>query len=41
MRVVVVTEGSVAAQAGLKPDDLIVALDQQPVRDVGQLTQIS
>ncbi|WP_245489221.1 PDZ domain-containing protein [Rhizobium ruizarguesonis] len=36
-RVVVVAEGSVAAHAGLQPDDVIVALDQQPVTDVGQL----
>ncbi|MGO7863364.1 PDZ domain-containing protein [Rhizobium leguminosarum] len=39
-RVVVVAEGSVAAQAGLQPDDVIVALDQQPVTDVGQLLAI-
>ncbi|WP_245436896.1 MULTISPECIES: PDZ domain-containing protein [Rhizobium] len=39
-RVVVVAEGSVAAQAGLQPDDVIVALDQQPVTDVGQLLSI-
>jgi serine protease Do/serine protease DegQ len=39
-RVVVVAEGSVAAQAGLQPDDVIVAVDQQPVTDVGQLLAI-
>ncbi|WP_260691798.1 PDZ domain-containing protein [Rhizobium leguminosarum] len=32
-----VGERSVAAQAGLQPDDVIVALDRQPVTDVGQL----
>ncbi|CAK07371.1 trypsin-like peptidase domain-containing protein [Rhizobium johnstonii] len=39
-RVVVVAEGSVAAQAGLQLDDVIVALDQQPVTDVGQVLAI-
>jgi serine protease Do/serine protease DegQ len=40
VRVVLVTEGSVAAQAGLQPDDVVVAVDQRPVTDVGQVLSI-
>lgn len=37
---VVIAEGSVAAQAGLQPDDVIVAVDQQSATDVGRLLAI-
>jgi len=36
-RVVVVPEGSIAARAGLQPDDIVVAIDRRPVADVGQV----
>jgi serine protease Do/serine protease DegQ len=36
-RVVAVAEGSIAAEAGLQPDDVVVAIDQKPVTDVGQV----
>ncbi|NKL02914.1 PDZ domain-containing protein [Rhizobium leguminosarum] len=36
----VVSEGAVGAQAGRQPDDVVVALDQHLVTDVGQLLAI-
>ena len=31
------SEGSIAARAGLQPDDIVVAIDRRPVADVGQV----
>ena len=33
-------DGSPAARAGLKPEDLIVAVDGRPVADVGDLQRL-
>jgi S1-C subfamily serine protease len=40
IEVVEVVEGSPAARAGLRPEDLLVELDGQRVRDVGDLQQM-
>jgi S1-C subfamily serine protease len=40
IEVVEVVEGSPAARAGLRPEDLIVAVDGEPVADVGDLQRL-
>jgi S1-C subfamily serine protease len=40
IEVVEVVDGSPAARAGLRPEDLIVAVDGEPMADVGDLQQL-
>jgi S1-C subfamily serine protease len=40
IEVVEVMEGSPAATAGLRPEDVIVAVDGEPMRDVGDLQRL-
>jgi S1-C subfamily serine protease len=40
VEVVEVVDGSPAAQAGLRPEDLIVALDGKPVSSAGDLQRL-
>jgi S1-C subfamily serine protease len=40
VEVVQVVEGSPAAEAGLRPEDLIVELDGTPIADVGDLQRL-
>jgi S1-C subfamily serine protease len=40
IEVVEVVEGSPAAEAGLRPEDVIVAVDEEPMSDVGDLQRL-